>query len=82
MHVLAFLLIGLIAGRIASMLVRGGGLGLLGNMILGIVGAVIGGYIFDLLDIAAGGWTGRLATAVVGAVVLLGVVSLFRRGRI
>ncbi|TNF57424.1 MAG: GlsB/YeaQ/YmgE family stress response membrane protein [Gammaproteobacteria bacterium] len=58
---------------------RGGGFGLLGNIVVGIVGSVIGGFLFGLLGITAGGFVGSLVTAVVGAAVLLFVVGLFKR---
>lgn len=76
---LLFLLIGALAGWIAGKLIRGGGFGLIGNLVVGIVGAVIGGSIFGWLGVAAGGLLGSLVTAVVGAVILLFIVSLVRR---
>ena len=74
-----FIIIGILAGFIAGKLMRGGGFGILVNLIVGIIGAVLGGWIFGLLGIAAGGIIGSLVTATVGAVVLLWIVSLFRR---
>ena len=74
-----FIIIGILAGFIAGKLMRGGGFGILVNLIVGIIGAVLGGKIFDLLEISAGGIIGSLVTATVGAIVLLWIVSLFRR---
>jgi uncharacterized membrane protein YeaQ/YmgE (transglycosylase-associated protein family) len=74
-----FLVIGAVAGWLAGLLMRGGGFGLLGNIVVGIVGSVIGGFLFGLLGITAGGFVGSLVTAVVGAAVLLFVVGLFKR---
>lgn len=79
MNVLFWLIIGAIAGWIAGNLMRGGGFGLLGNIVVGIVGALVGGWVFGLLGIAAGGTVGSLITAVVGACVLLFIVSLAKR---
>jgi uncharacterized membrane protein YeaQ/YmgE (transglycosylase-associated protein family) len=79
MNVLFWLIIGAIAGWIAGNVMRGGGFGLLGNIVVGIVGALVGGWVFGLLGIAAGGTLGSLVTAVVGACVLLFVVSLVKR---
>jgi len=79
MHVIFWLIIGALAGWIAGNLMRGGGFGLLGNIVVGIVGAVIGGWVFGLLGISAGGTIGSLITAVVGACVLLFLVSLAKR---
>ena len=74
-----FIIIGILAGFIAGKLMRGGGFGILVNLIVGIIGSVLGGKIFDLLEISAGGIIGSLVTATVGAIVLLWIVSLFRR---
>ncbi|MFZ1430222.1 MAG: GlsB/YeaQ/YmgE family stress response membrane protein [Geminicoccaceae bacterium] len=79
MNVLFWLIIGAIAGWIAGNVMRGGGFGLLGNIVVGIVGALVGGWVFGLLGIAAGGTLGSLVTAVVGACVLLFIVSLVKR---
>jgi uncharacterized membrane protein YeaQ/YmgE (transglycosylase-associated protein family) len=74
-----FLLIGLIAGWLAGQVMRGGGYGLVGDMIVGVIGAFLGGWLFGLLGIAAGGLIGSLITAFVGAVVLIFLLRLIRR---
>ena len=74
-----FLVIGIAAGWLAGKIVRGGGFGLVGDLVVGVVGAVIGGYLFARLGITAGGLVGRLITATVGAVVLIFVIRLFKR---
>jgi uncharacterized membrane protein YeaQ/YmgE (transglycosylase-associated protein family) len=71
-----FLLIGLAAGFLAGVVVKGGGFGLLGDLIIGVIGALLGGFIFGLLGITAGGLLGALITAFVGAVVLLLLLRL------
>ena len=63
---LIFIAIGAVAGWLAGMLMKGGGLGLLGNIIVGIVGAIAGGLLFGLL-----GLIGSIVTAIAGAAVLL-----------
>lgn len=78
MNLLAYIIIGLIAGWIAAQIVKGYGLGLVGDIIVGIVGAVIGGFIFDLLGITSYGFVGTLVTAVIGAIILLAIVKMFR----
>ena len=75
-----FLLIGLAAGFLASKMMRGKGYGLIGDLVIGIVGAFLGGWIFGLLNISAGGLIGLLVTAFVGAVVLIWLLRLARRG--
>jgi uncharacterized membrane protein YeaQ/YmgE (transglycosylase-associated protein family) len=79
MDLLGFLLIGLIAGWIATNLMRGSGLGLGGNLVVGVIGAFIGGFLFRLLGFAAVGLLGTLITATVGAMVLLYVVQVLKK---
>ena len=74
-----FLALGAVAGWIAGLLMRGGGFGLLGNIVVGIIGAVIGGFLFSLLGISAGGLVGSLVTAVAGAAVLLLIVGVLKK---
>ena len=66
---LIILVIGAVAGWLAGVLVKGGGFGLLGNIVIGVIGAFIGGFIFGLLGIAAGGILGAIVSATIGAVV-------------
>ena len=77
--ILIFLAIGAVAGWLAGVLVRGGGFGLLGDIIVGIIGAVLGGWLFGALGIAAGGLFGAIITATVGAVVLLLIVRMIKK---
>lgn len=76
---LIFLAIGILAGFLAGKFVRGGGFGLIGNMVIGIIGAVIGGHLFGMLGVSMGGLIGSIVTATVGAIVLLYLISLFKR---
>jgi uncharacterized membrane protein YeaQ/YmgE (transglycosylase-associated protein family) len=78
--IVMFLLIGAIAGWLAGKLMHGGGFGLVGNVVVGIIGAFIGGYLFDALGIAAGGLIGAIVMATIGALVLLFIVGLLKRG--
>jgi uncharacterized membrane protein YeaQ/YmgE (transglycosylase-associated protein family) len=76
----AWILIGLIAGWIAGKISRGHGFGCIVNIILGLVGAVVGGWIFSRLEIPLWGFWGSLAAATVGAVVLVAIARLFSGG--
>ena len=79
--IIAWLIIGAIAGWLAGVLVKGGGFGLIVDIIVGIVGAFIGGWLAGVLGIGlGGGWIGSIITAVIGAVILLFIIRLFRRG--
>jgi uncharacterized membrane protein YeaQ/YmgE (transglycosylase-associated protein family) len=79
MDLLGFLIIGLLAGWIASVLMRGRGFGLVGDVIIGIIGAFVGGLLFRVIGITAYGVFGSLAMAVIGAVVFLFLVGLLRQ---
>ena len=74
-----FLLIGLIAGWLAGRVMRGGGFGVVGDMVVGVIGALIGGWLFGRLGIAAGGLVGAIITAFVGAVIFILLLRLIRR---
>ena len=75
-----FLIIGAIAGWLAGLLMKGRGFGILGDIIVGIVGAVLGGWLFGALGISAGGGlAGSLIVAFIGAVILLFLVRLIKR---
>jgi uncharacterized membrane protein YeaQ/YmgE (transglycosylase-associated protein family) len=79
---LLWLVVGLIAGWLASAVV-GGGFGLIGDIIVGIVGAFVGGFIFRALGVGSpfGGLAGSIFVAFIGAVVLLLLLRLVRRTR-
>ena len=69
-----------VAGWLAGMLMRGGGFGILGNIVVGILGAVVGGFLFGLLGLSvSGGLVGSLITAVAGAAILLFIVGLVKK---
>jgi uncharacterized membrane protein YeaQ/YmgE (transglycosylase-associated protein family) len=72
MNLIWFILIGLVAGWLAGQLVKGGGFGLLGDIIVGVIGALLGGFLFSALGLSGGGGLlGSLIVATIGAIVLL-----------
>ena len=77
--ILIFLAIGAVAGWLAGVIMKGGGFGLVGDIIIGIIGAVIGGWLFGMLGITVGGLIGAIITATVGAVVLLAIVRVIKK---
>jgi uncharacterized membrane protein YeaQ/YmgE (transglycosylase-associated protein family) len=79
MNFLGFLLIGVIAGWLAGKLVRGKGYGLLINMIVGVIGAFIGGGIFNYFGIFGAGFIIELSAAVIGAIVLIAFVRIVKK---
>jgi uncharacterized membrane protein YeaQ/YmgE (transglycosylase-associated protein family) len=78
---IAWIIIGLLAGWIAGTVTRGRGFGCLVDIVLGLIGAVIGGWIFTRLGITTLGFIGSLAAATVGAVLLVAIARLFAGGR-
>ena len=78
MDILLWIVLGLVAGFLASVVMRGGGYGLIGDIIVGIVGALLGGWLFSLLG--AGGVTGfnlwSIFVAFVGACLLIALLRL------
>jgi uncharacterized membrane protein YeaQ/YmgE (transglycosylase-associated protein family) len=80
MDLLWFLIIGLVAGWLAGVLVKGGGFGVIGDIVVGVIGAVLGGWLFSLFGASAGGGLiGALVVATIGAVVLLLIVRVIKK---
>ncbi len=79
MSLIGWLLIGAIAGWLAGKIVEGYGFGFVGNLVIGILGACIGGYILPRLGIIPASTLGNLIAATLGAVVLLVVLGLLKR---
>ncbi len=78
--ILIWLAVGAVAGLLAGVVVKGGGFGLLGDIVVGIIGAFIGGWLLPQLGIQLGaGLIGVIVSATIGAVVLLLVFRLVRR---
>ena len=82
MDLLTWCIVGLVAGVLASLVMGGTGYGIIGDIIIGIVGAFIGGWIFRTLGIAnpIGGLGGIILVAFIGALVLIFILRLIRRG--
>ena len=76
MNIIAFILVGLVAGWLAGLIVDDRGFGFFGDVIVGIIGAFVGGYLLDVLGITVYGFLGVLAMSVIGAVTFLLIVGL------
>lgn len=76
----AWIIVGLLAGWLAGKITRGRGFGCVVNILLGLIGAVIGGWIFTRLGVLALGFFGSLAAATVGAILLVAIGRLFAGG--
>jgi uncharacterized membrane protein YeaQ/YmgE (transglycosylase-associated protein family) len=79
MEFLWFILIGIAAGFLAGLIMKGGGYGIVVDLILGVVGALLGGWLFGLAGVAAGGLIGQLVVATIGAIVLILVLRLIKK---
>jgi uncharacterized membrane protein YeaQ/YmgE (transglycosylase-associated protein family) len=79
MGIIYSLLIGCLAGFCAGKLMKGGGFGIIMNIVLGLFGGALGGWLFSLLGIQWGGVLGQLGTAIIGAVAILWVASLIKK---
>jgi uncharacterized membrane protein YeaQ/YmgE (transglycosylase-associated protein family) len=77
--ILVFLIIGAIAGWLAGVIFKGSGFGLVWNIIIGIAGAFIGGFLFRLVGIFTHSMIGSVVTAMAGALVLLFVIGKIKR---
>ena len=72
-------LLGILAGWLAGVIVKGRGFGLLGDLVVGVLGSLLGNFIFGLVGLGAYGLFGRLIVSVVGAIVLVWLIRLIKR---
>ena len=80
--IIAWLVVGLIAGWLAGQFMRGGGYGMVGDIIVGIVGAFIGGFVLSALGIGgSAGFVGSIVVAFIGAVILIAIVRMVSPSR-
>lgn len=74
------IIIGAVAGWLAGQIVKGGGYGLVGDIIVGIVGSLIASWLFPQLGVTlGGGWIGAIISATIGAIILLVILRLVKR---
>ena len=74
-----FIIIGIVAGWLAGRVMRGGGFGLAGDLVVGVIGAFLGSFLANYFGVHIGGLAGTIITATLGAIVLLAAVRLLRR---
>ena len=75
-NVIWFLIVGGLAGWLASVMVDGDGLGIIGDIVIGVLGAFVGGFLADVVGVAVYGFWGVLAMSIVGAIVLLAIIRM------
>ena len=82
MEIIVTLLIGAAAGWLGSMIFKGSGLGLIGNIIVGIVGSILGYWVLGKVGVSLGdGWIGAILTGALGAIIILAILNLLFRRR-
>ena len=80
MEFIWFILIGLVAGWLAGVLMKGGGFGVIGDIVVGVLGALLGGFLFSSLGASlGGGLIGSIIVATIGAILLIFIVRLIKR---
>jgi uncharacterized membrane protein YeaQ/YmgE (transglycosylase-associated protein family) len=78
MYLIWQIVIGILAGFLAGKIMRGRGYGLLVDLLLGIVGSILGGMVFGVLGLYSSGLAGQLVVATIGAVLLIFIVRKIR----
>jgi uncharacterized membrane protein YeaQ/YmgE (transglycosylase-associated protein family) len=79
MYLIWFLLVGLVAGWLAGKLMKGSGYGVVGDVLLGVVGAFVGGFLFRVVGLSAHGTIGSIIMATIGAMVLVALARALRK---
>lgn len=79
MGFIMWLIVGGVSGWLAGQIMKGGGFGLIGNVVIGLIGGFVGGLLFSLVGLASVGLLGEILTSVVGAIVLIYVVRLLKK---
>ncbi len=77
--IIIWIIVGGIAGWLASTIVKGGGMGLVGNVVLGIVGAIVAGFLLPAIGIGLSGIFGAIIAAAIGAIIVLLIIGLIKR---
>ncbi len=80
MAIVWWLIVGLIAGFLASVVMRGGGYGVVGDIVVGLIGALIGGFLASLVGLGASGFIGTVIVAFIGACILIALLRAFSGG--
>lgn len=76
MNILLWLISGIIAGWLTGLIMKGGGFGILGDLVVGLLGGLIGGFLAGLVGIEPSNWVGQVLVAVVGGIVLVAILRL------
>jgi len=78
-HLIWWAVVGLIAGWAAGRIMKGGGYGVIMDIVLGIIGAILGGWVMGMVGIHAGGFIGTIIVAIIGAVILIWITRMLKK---
>ena len=78
MSILIWIISGIVAGWLAGVIVKGGGFGLIGDLVVGLIGGLIGGWLAGILGLQASSWFGQILVAALGGVVFVVVLRAIR----
>ena len=80
MEFIWFIIVGLVAGWLAGVIMKGGGFGVVGDIVVGIIGALLGGWLFSTMGVSSGGGLiGAIIVALIGAIILIFLLRLIKR---
>jgi uncharacterized membrane protein YeaQ/YmgE (transglycosylase-associated protein family) len=79
MGILIWIISGIIAGWLTGVIMKGGGYGLVGDLVVGLLGGLIGGFLASMFGLEPASWVGQIVVAVVGGVVLVALLRMFNR---
>jgi len=79
MSILLWIISGIIAGWLTGLIMKGGGYGIVGDLIVGLIGGLIGGFLAGMFGVAPTSWVGQIVMAVIGGVILVAILRMFNR---
>ncbi len=79
MNILIWIVVGVVAGWLTGLVMKGKGYGIVGDLIVGLLGGVVGGFLFGLLGLSPSSWVGQILVSMVGGIVLVAVIRALRK---
>jgi uncharacterized membrane protein YeaQ/YmgE (transglycosylase-associated protein family) len=79
MSIVIWIISGIIAGWLTGVIMKGGGFGLIGDLVVGLIGGLIGGFLASLFGLEPGSWIGQIIVAVIGGMILVTLLRMLNR---
>ncbi len=79
MHILIWIISGILAGWLTGLIMKGKGYGIFGDLVVGTLGGVLGGWIFRQIGLSTTNWMGNVGVAIIGGVILVVILRVLRR---